>query len=163
MLHLLKCHGVGTFTGTTTVTHNADNEASPITVPVTLECRRPISIAVSADPTRVMAGGESRLSALVRFDPQNLGVEWSVDGPGQLINRSNSTYYVAPLQVAGTEPITITVTATSKANSDYRASRELTVYPIAVSARPEDIRISSGERIRLYGKAARDATAQGLI
>jgi len=85
-----------------------------------------ITLNSPSSTTEVEEGASLEITASVADDPQNLGVVWSLLGPGTASTNTKSTYvYVAPTGVTGSD--TVTLTATSIANPLQQASVTLTV------------------------------------
>jgi dienelactone hydrolase len=114
------------------VTDPSKSSSASVTVPA-------ITVLVSPSPATVQAGSTQSLTATVSFDPSNSGVTWSISptsGAGTLSDATNtSVTYNAPASPPASN-LTVTLTATSVADSSKTGSATITVPAISVSVSP---------------------------
>jgi hypothetical protein len=119
----------------------------------------PPAVAVSVNPPTgsITAGQTMQLSASVTGS-SNQQVTWSLSGMG---SASSSGMYTAPASVSS--PQTVTVTATSAADSSKWACALITVNPavtIAVSVNPPTGSITAGQALQLSASVTGTANQQ---
>jgi hypothetical protein len=92
-----------------------------------------ISVTLFPGSSQTLNAAQSMLvTAAVAFDASNQGVSWTLNGQGTLSDKTAFTVtYVAPMGL--TEAASVTVTATSLADSNAKTSLSITVNPFAVA------------------------------
>ena len=112
------------------------NPAKTASAQITITAPAPISVNVAPTPASVQASQQQSFTATVTNDSQNLGVKWTLSGPGcsgatcGTLSASASASgaaisYTAPASVP--TPASVTLTATSVADSTKSSSAAITV------------------------------------
>jgi hypothetical protein len=125
-------------TATVKATSAADNSTNST---ATITLMPPVAVSVTPASPSLYASGTQQFSATV-INTSNTGVSWSVtSGPGTI---STSGLYTAPAGVATQQSVTIT--ATSAANSSAKGTATITLLPpVSVSVAPGTATIYSGQ------------------
>jgi len=160
-----------TASGTLLVTITATSVSNPaLSNSVTLTV---LPIAVTIAPpssTTVKAGASLPLSATVSNDTNSAGVTWSLTGTGctgtacgtLTGSTTTSTTYVGPAQPPASS-FTITITATSVADSGSSTSVTLTVPAISVAITPPaNTTVQAGATVALTATVANDLNSDGV-
>lgn len=177
----LVCAELGTNPGTITITHNADNKASPITIPVELTCKPNIEVELRGDPgnysgsfssVTIDSGDDVRLIPSIAGDPYRAGLILEVaEGAGTITRRAGRYYYIAPLEnpVGGR---TINVVATSKTDPTKSDTLPVTIRGITVDLYGEaghytdkpskQVTFASGTGVRMIPRVKHDASRKGV-
>jgi hypothetical protein len=137
---------------------------------------KPMAIVVTLSPitANVPVGGTQTFAATVQNDSQNLGVTWALSGTGCSGSACGtlsagasasgaSIKYTAPTSIPA--PPTVTLTATSAANSAKTAAAMITVTPaIAVSIKLAPIRggIPVGQPLNFTATVTNDMANAGV-
>jgi dienelactone hydrolase len=174
--------GAGTLSNATntSVTYNAPASppASDLTVTITATSVADASkagstivtvptVVVSVTPTAatVQAGGTQTFTAAVQNDPAHKGVTWTLSpasGAGTLSNvTSTSVTYNAPASPPASD-LTVTVTATSIADTLGSSSATVTVPAITVSVMPTGARVQAGGTQPFTATVQNDPTNKGV-
>ncbi len=147
---------------TASLTSNPSANSS-ITLPVT---GPPISIGFSSPPASVGEGGTVSLTVKLQNDTTSAGVKWSAAcsiSPCGSFNPASGTQanisYIAPAVVPQG---TITITATSIADSTKSTVTSLTVLPIAVSVTPLVAYAQAGSTTQFKAALTNDGANSGV-
>jgi hypothetical protein len=90
---------------------------------------QPIAIGLTSSVNGIDQGQTASITASVRSDPKNAGVQWSVSGGGTLSGQTTTAVtYNAPVSV--TSAFTATVTATSITDTTKTATLQIKVSPL---------------------------------
>lgn len=119
-----------------------------------------VALAVSGGVTQLYTDQSTVITATVSNDPTNAGVNWSLNGPGSLIDATASTVvYVTPSSTpsfAGAESALIT--ATSKANPSNNAAVTIVTLgtPVITPAAqfPANVNVPYATNINVVGGVA---------
>ena len=91
----------------------------------------PISVTVSPASAQTDQGLTVNIVATLVNDSKNLGLNWTLSGPGSLSNQTNAgVTYNAPAPSNSTSVQTTTVTATAVADATKTAATQITVNPL---------------------------------
>ena len=172
--------GEGTLSNATatSVTYNAPATPPASDVPVTITATSvadhsktsavtitfsAIQIAISGTST-VQAGGTLALTATVSNDPSNQGVTWSLSpttGAGTLTGATSTsvTYNAPPTPPVSDE--SVTVTATSVADSKVSGSAAITVLAITIAVTPDSALIPLNASAQYTATVNNDNTNKG--
>jgi dienelactone hydrolase len=125
-----------------------------------------ITVSVSPGTASVQAGNALPIGVTVNNDQSGQGVSWAISpasGAGSLSNVSNNgATYNAPATPPAS-PLTVTVTATSLADTTKSAVVTITVPSIKVSVTPTTASIPAGSTVsNLTAVVANDASHKGV-
>jgi FG-GAP-like repeat len=91
----------------------------------------PISVTVSPSSAQTDQGFTVSINATLVNDSKNLGLAWTLSGPGSLSNQTNAgVTYNAPQPSNSASPQSATITATSVADTTKTAVTQITVNPL---------------------------------
>jgi len=171
--------GAGTLSGatSTSVTYNAPAGAPSGDVAVTITATSianpaksgiaqltyvAIAVTVTPDSSTVEASSSTNVSGEALYDLSNKGVTWTVSDGGTLTNAtSTSVTYNAPA-TAPVSDLTVTVTATSAADTTKSGFASIVVPAIAVSVSPGAGLIPLSATQVFTGHVANDPANKGV-
>ena len=142
----------------TSVADTSKSASATVTVP---------SIVVSVTPTNasVQAGSTLPLTAEAQNDPATRGVTWSItpaSGAGTLSDVTpSSVTYNAP-SAPPTSHVTVTITATSMADTSKASSATVMIPTVVVSVNPSTPSVQSGDSQVFTGVVHPDPVLQGV-
>ncbi|HKU22469.1 MAG TPA: alpha/beta fold hydrolase [Terriglobales bacterium] len=144
---------------TATAVADATKSAS---VSITLNA---ISVGATADNSTVGAGGTAQITAVVSGDPTNEGVTWTISPPagaGTLSNQTATavTYNAPPAPPAN--DVSVTITATSKADTSKTGALVITFPAIAVSVTATPSSLEATGIAQVSATANYDPSNQGV-
>lgn len=133
---------------------------------------QPVAVAVAPTSAQIARGQQWQFSASVSNDPRNQGVTWSLSGTGCTGNTcgtlsstsANPVTYSAPASIPN--PATITIKATSVADSSQSSSATITVTPPSISVAVAPVNPSVQAEIGRQAFTAtvnNDPQSQGVI
>ena len=135
---IIPADGAVTITAVSTAT---ETQSAPATVAATINIKQaPLTIALSQTPApNLPAGAATNLTAIVSFDPDNAGVDWTASCQGTScgsfsLNHTASgqlTTYTAPSTVPTGNVVTITAASTTTPTTTTTAA--VTVTPANLS------------------------------
>jgi hypothetical protein len=129
----------------------------------------PISISVSPTLATVPAGGAQAVTATLQFDSQNKGANWSLSGTGcsgsSCGTLSNVTTTSATYNGPAISPQTVTLKATSIADSTKSASASITVTSgsLTVTVSPKRSAITTSQTQQFAATVTGDSQNAGVI
>ncbi len=130
-------------TVTVTATSQANTSATAfVTVTITQATQSGgITVSVTPQNAQVTAGTKQQMTAMVT-GTTNTAVTWSISGSGSI---NTSGLYTAPAAANVYSPISVTVTAKSKANPTISGTATLTVVlPVVITVSPANATLSIG-------------------
>jgi len=132
------------------------NSGTPVGIAVT--------VSVSANPTSVVPGGTSSLTATVANDSSGKGVSWSLSGIGTLsAQTATSATYTAPTSVP--TATSVTITATSVASPSVSGSVQIAVQTssVTISLSPSTAQtLNQGQQLSINATVANDSSNKGV-
>jgi hypothetical protein len=154
---------ISTLTTVTVTATSVKDNSKTATATITLN---PIAIAAISPLTATLNGGGTQAftGAALTYDGSNSGVTWSISpasGAGTIVAATGA--YTAPAVVAGTSPVTVTVTATSVKDNTKSTTATITLNPISVSFTTvtTGITLDSGQTLALAAAITNDSSASG--
>jgi hypothetical protein len=163
-------------TVTLTATSASDNRvSSAATITITAPTGPAIAVSVSPKNRTVLINGTEKFTAKVKNDPQSKGLTWTLSGAGcsgascgTLSSTTSASgtaiTYTAPS--AAPNPATVTLTATSVADSSQAASATITVIDnpgnIKVSLSPKRAGLTVSQTLKFTAKVQNDPSNQGV-
>jgi len=140
----------------TSVTDATKSAAATVTL------RPPVTVSVAPTSANLYGGQAKQFSATVtNTDPNNAGVTWTVSPATGAGTVSSSGLYTAPGTVAALQ--TVTVTATSVADTTKSASAVVTLLPpISVSVSPATANLYGGQTKQFSATVSNDPTNAGV-
>lgn len=125
-------------TVTVTATSQADSTKSSS---ATVTLSPPVAVSITPASATLYGGQTQQLSATV-INTSNTGVSWSIS-PAGTGNISSTGLYTAPATISTQQ--TVTITATSQADSTKSASAVITLSPpVAITVAPQSATLYSG-------------------
>jgi len=148
-------------TQTVTVTATSVTDATK-SAAATVTLRPPVTVSVAPTSANLYGGQAKQFSATVtNTDPNNAGVTWTVSPATGAGTVSSSGLYTAPGTVAALQ--TVTVTATSVADTTKSASAVVTLLPpISVSVSPATANLYGGQTKQFSATVSNDPTNAGV-
>lgn len=146
---------------TITATAIADTTKSA-SVTITLNA---LSVSVTANNYTVGAGATALITAVVTGDPSNGGVNWTISPPSGAGTLSNETGTSVTYNAPPTPPandVSVTITATSKADASKTGALAITFPAIAVSVTATPSSVEATGTAQLSAAANYDPSNQGV-
>jgi hypothetical protein len=150
----------------------ADTTKSATAVVTITAAPPPISVSVSPTTASVQVSQSASFSALVQNDSTNSGVSWTLSGSGCSGNScgilSNITTTAVTYNAPATAPApdTVTLTATSVANSTESFAAVITVtggaQPISVSVNPTTAALQASQSTSVTATVLNDSANEGV-
>ncbi|HEX6906211.1 MAG TPA: choice-of-anchor D domain-containing protein [Terriglobales bacterium] len=124
-----------------------------------------ISVAASANNYTVGAGATALITAVVTGDPSNDGVTWTISPPSGAGTLSNETGTSVTYNAPPTPPandVSVTITATSKADASKTGALVITFPAIAVSVTATPSSVEATGTAQVSATANYDPSNQGV-